>query len=713
MFKVFLVCFSLLLSMADASAGLLSTTDIHNLLEGRYIVGEKLTDIPAYPLFVQNPATPSAKPDLAGYAFETIDLEPVRGYSGKPVDLLVVMDTSGVYRDVRLIDHKEPFFLNKPGTIKLMDFASQYIELSLQHTVEVLYWNEAGNRDAHKAELTGVHHGTVTAKAINRSILSSAAMVAMAKLNISADSAAAKAMANATQKRAHSDSYTPLKWDALIDNHLVTRTRVSVQQLSDTYAGSNAPVNDLQTQLKDDQDGMVFHTTLLADPLAGRNLLDAEGWRYVTNKRRTQQALLVTFNDHLDLLNKRDKWLTEPQPFTLLQNGKDIKLQLIDYEKGMSVPGYPKDTHAYFLLAEKATPLDPSQPFELSFHLKRRYGSNIVLNKTEEKLFAVDHQFHGWRAALTDFRYTNWLELDWVKLWLDRQIEIGVLLIGLILLTTGLVMQKRTSADARILLFVRTAYLCFTLGFIGWYAQGQLTVVNITSAIASISSGGGLDFLLNDPISSILWVFVFGTLLVWGRGTFCGWLCPFGALQELISMVANRLGLHQKRLRQSLDKKLKWVKYILLLTILGSLYAAPAYSDYLTKVEPFETAITYYFVHDWPYVAWAVACLTLGLLVYRGYCRYLCPLGAALAAVNVLQSWSWIPRREACGTPCQTCRHRCEYQAIEPTGKIDYAECFQCLDCVSIYQDDEKCFPLIQMRKSGDSFIPVSTLTRQ
>jgi len=95
------------------------------------------------------------------------------------------------------------------------------------------------------------------------------------------------------------------------------------------------------------------------------------------------------------------------------------------------------------------------------------------------------------------------------------------------------------------------------------------------------------------------------------------------------------------------------------------------------------------------------------VVVYRGYCRYLCPLGAALAAVNVLQSWSWIPRREACGTPCQTCRHRCEYQAIEPTGKIDYAECFQCLDCVSIYQDEEKCFPLIQMRKSGDGFVPV------
>jgi hypothetical protein len=177
---------------------------------------------------------------------------------------------------------------------------------------------------------------------------------------------------------------------------------------------------------------------------------------------------MVTLNDHLDLLNKRDKWLTEPQPFTLSQNGKEIKLQLIDYEKGLSVPGYPKTTYAFFLLAEKATPLDATQPFELNFHLKRRYGSNIVLNKVEEKLFAVDHHFHGWRASITDLRYTNWLELDWVKLWLDRQIEIGVLLIGLVLLTTGLVMQKSLSANARTLAVVRTAYLCFTLGFIGW-----------------------------------------------------------------------------------------------------------------------------------------------------------------------------------------------------------------------------------------------------
>jgi len=98
-------------------------------------------------------------------------------------------------------------------------------------------------------------------------------------------------------------------------------------------------------------------------------------------------------------------------------------------------------------------------------------------------------------------------------------------------------------------------------------------------------------------------------------------------------------------------------------------------------------------------VLWAAACVALSIVVYRGYCRYICPLGAALATLGFLRRWDWIARRSACGTPCQSCRHRCEYQAIDQSGKITYRECFQCLDCVSIYQDEQRCLPLIQEKK--------------
>jgi NosR/NirI family transcriptional regulator, nitrous oxide reductase regulator len=98
--------------------------------------------------------------------------------------------------------------------------------------------------------------------------------------------------------------------------------------------------------------------------------------------------------------------------------------------------------------------------------------------------------------------------------------------------------------------------------------------------------------------------------------------------------------------------------------------------------------------------------LGAGLLVYRGYCRYICPLGAALAIAGRLRLWRWIPRRAECGMPCQTCRHRCEYQAIEPKGKVEYTECFQCLDCVQTHDDPKACLPLVRELK-GKKVIPI------
>jgi polyferredoxin len=100
----------------------------------------------------------------------------------------------------------------------------------------------------------------------------------------------------------------------------------------------------------------------------------------------------------------------------------------------------------------------------------------------------------------------------------------------------------------------------------------------------------------------------------------------------------------------------------------------------------------------------------LGAVLNKFFCRYLCPLGAALGALGKLRqrfrAFDWIARRAECGTPCQTCKHRCEYQAIAANGKVEYDECFQCMDCVSVFNSDELCAPRILERK-GKRIIPV------
>ena len=104
-------------------------------------------------------------------------------------------------------------------------------------------------------------------------------------------------------------------------------------------------------------------------------------------------------------------------------------------------------------------------------------------------------------------------------------------------------------------------------------------------------------------------------------------------------------------------------------------------------------------MRSWPFVAWAVGLLLLSTVVFKGFCRYLCPLGAGLAVLGKLRRLDWIARRAECGTPCQTCRHRCDYEAIEPDGRVIYEDCFQCLDCVAIHDSDERCAPLIQGKR--------------
>ena len=544
--------------MSLAHAGSLSKEGVEQLLGEQYIVGEVQADMPAYPLFLPNSAQPDAKPELAGYAFESTDFANTRGYSGKPINIFIVMDLSGKFLFIKLLGHKEPLFFRPVDTARLASFADQLKGLSLRHNIQVGKPSDTASHNESSAYLQGVHTGTTSAKAISRTIMTAAANVAISKLKLD---------------------------QIVVVEATAADTEVKVEPAWE------APPEEV--------------------PTAKAGALDEAAAAPVT----TEQVA--------------------------------------------------------------ANVAEPAQPVQSK-------GMNA--------------------QALANLQAD---ESDWINEWKARRFEIAILLAGLALLSVALFAQKRLSAHAKRLRVLRTFYLLFTLGFIGWYAQGQLTIVNITAAIESLAEGEDLSFLMNDPMTVILWLFVGATLLSWGRGTFCGWLCPFGALQELISLLANAVGIRQHRLRAALDARLKWIKYGVLAVIIASLYVAPAYSSWAVEIEPFKTAISLYFMRSWPFVLWASACLALTVFVYRGYCRYICPLGAALASVNFLQRWSWISRRTECGTPCQSCRHRCEYQAIAPSGQINYSECFQCLDCVSIYQDDQRCLPLIQQKKQGRAVIAI------
>jgi len=297
-------------------------------------------------------------------------------------------------------------------------------------------------------------------------------------------------------------------------------------------------------------------------------------------------------------------------------------------------------------------------------------------------------------------------EPAWIAIWQNRKFDIAVLVIGLAALSFILVFQDWFATHPLMLAYVRNGFHVYTLFFVGWWGLAQLSVLNVLTFVNSAMQGFRWENFLIDPMLFILWGFVAMTLLLWGRGVYCGWLCPFGALQELLLIVSRRLRLPEVEFSDAVHERLVALKYIILILLFGVSLQSIAEAAWYAEVEPFKTVISLRFQREWNYVFYAVVLIGVAVLNRKFYCKYLCPLGAALAIPGRFRLFEWwLRRRKECGKPCQVCANRCSVRAIRPTGEINANECHYCLDCQVIYYNDRVCLPLIDMRKRREQRI--------
>ena len=290
----------------------------------------------------------------------------------------------------------------------------------------------------------------------------------------------------------------------------------------------------------------------------------------------------------------------------------------------------------------------------------------------------------------------------WREVWLGRVPDLMVLGTALAALTGVFFFQDGLARRRRLWARLRVAFLLFTLLWIGWYAAAQLSVVNVLTFGDALRTGFRWDFFLLEPLIFVLWSYVAVALIFWGRGVFCGWLCPFGALQELANRAARRLGVPQVKVPFWLHERLRALKFVIFLALFAVALGSMAQAQRLAEVEPFKTAIVLRFLRDWPFVAWALLLLAAGLFVERFFCRYLCPLGAALALPARLRQFEWLKRHRQCGRECRICEVQCPVQAIQPEGTIHPGECIYCLKCQCNYHDDHLCPPMIDRRRRAE-----------
>ncbi len=232
-------------------------------------------------------------------------------------------------------------------------------------------------------------------------------------------------------------------------------------------------------------------------------------------------------------------------------------------------------------------------------------------------------------------------------------------MLGLLALVTVAFFLKRDR--------LRWVALVATFLYLGWFDGGFLSVSHITAVI----SVGPAVFLEDIPLLLFVVFTVVTTLLV-GR-VFCGFLCPFGVLQDFLEKVVPRK--FRRELPRALHERLYLVKYVCLAAILLPALAGSRASIF-SFFEPFGTV----FFLSSSIVLWGIAggILVASAIVPRFYCRYACPLGAALAVASTVSPFR-IRRVEHCDH-CKVCEQACPTGAIEGP-RIDFRECVRCNIC--------------------------------
>jgi NosR/NirI family transcriptional regulator, nitrous oxide reductase regulator len=234
---------------------------------------------------------------------------------------------------------------------------------------------------------------------------------------------------------------------------------------------------------------------------------------------------------------------------------------------------------------------------------------------------------------------------------------------------------------------LKVATLVVAVAYLGFYKSQLVSIVNVFGLL-----GGNLPAFRDNLAWYLLTIVTVISTVAWGR-VYCGRICAFGALTQLIDRVIPARW--QVAIPAAVERRASWIKYGILAGAVGYFLITrdPLIYPY---IEPFWL----FGLHGTLPLWIALAVLLIATLFVRNlYCRFLCPLGAALGLVSQVTTVFRIKRWSECST-CRICQKACEWGAIRGP-QIVRSECVRCDDCERLYADTRKCpHHLIIIRKA-------------
>ena len=670
--------------------------------------------VPAAPLLKQG--------KVVGYAFLNADVVDSTGYSGKPINIVIGLDNEARITGAKLVEHHEPIFLVGIPQTKVEKFIHDNVGRRVL---------AADNASGSAADI--VSGATVSSMVIADSITRAAIKVAQAyKLG---GSAAAVAVAEPVSRKIDPGKILSKDWGELTGDGSVRRLLLTSDDVNKAFTKTgNAAAIARPVQGEPDAPFVDLYVALVSVPSIGESLLGSAAYKNLKKRLGDGgQAILIAGAGSYSFRGSGYVRGGIFDRIEVIQGQTSIRFRDRDYERvgSLAASGAPEFPEIGLFVLPKGQQFDPGKPWRLQLLVQRVTGAldkafinvGVGYSVPEQYLLPIEAaapaapapanagaaaQPVSTRSAAREAAPSAGEPL-WLKIWRGKAVDIAILVVAILVLTGIFFFQDVLVKRPKLFERIRMTYLAFTLLWLGWYQHAQLSVVNVFTFFQELRGHFQWEHFLNDPLIFILWGSVAAALLFWGRGAYCGWLCPFGALQEWMNKIARWLHVPQLKVPFGLHQRLWPIKYIIFLALFGVSLGSLALAESLAEVEPFKTAIILHFMRDWWFVLIAVAFLLPGLFVERFYCRYMCPLGGALAIPARVRMFDWLRRYRECGSPCQRCAQECPVQAIHPEGQINPNECIQCMNCQVLYHHDQKCPVMIQLRLKREKFHALSS----
>lgn len=679
----------------------LAEVDPATLVDGADGFGAMRDDLPAAPLLRGGEAI--------GWVFITSDFVGTTGYAGKPIHVMVAVDDDATVIGVQLVQHWEPIVLIGISEARVRALTADYAGLDLVAEAE------AGGM-AHDLHI--ISGATVTIMVIDDSIVRSGIRVAR---SLGLGGLAPLAPPTGPRFAIDPEARAADDWFTLVGDGTVRRMSLDVGQVNAAFAAMADPRAAARPHRGAPDDTFIdMYAALVSVPAIGEALL---GPAEFANLERWLDE-----GEHAILVAGRGDYSFKGSGYVrggvfdriiLIQGDDSVRFRDRGHRRvgAIAADGAPGFRELDLFKIPADAGFDPTEPWRLQLLVQRDVGAIERVFTTFDLAYRTPEQYLRQlvtpAAAAVEAQDAAAEQAAqqalWQRIWRDKTWEIAGLLLMLAVLTFAFFFQMLVTRSERFVFWFRIAFLTVTLFFLGWYANAQLSIVNLMALASSLQAGFSWQAFLLDPLTFILWFSVAAALIFWGRGAYCGWLCPFGALQELTNRIAKVFRVPQWTVPWALHERLWAIKYVIFLGLFGITLASLDQAERFAEVEPFKTAIVLKFDRAWPFVAYALVLLGIGLFVERFYCRYLCPLGAALAIPARMRMFDWLKRYRDCGHPCQTCAKECMVQAIHPTGEINPNECHNCLHCQVLYQSRTRCPVVVRRLKRRESIAARNT----